>query len=141
MEVHDLFKQLGMGDPDMAKAREWVSYKKFQEAVPDILTLDEYISTVYKKAVTDNIKPHLWFSERYMVSKYFKSDTPATDEYVDNVVDRLELIKKRIPNDTSLQHIILFLNKVNEYVCTSRYILPKSVLVYLNEIYKTKGIN
>lgn len=140
MESSDLFKQLGLGDPDMEKAREWVSYKKFENSVPDILTLSEFIDTVFKKAYSDNVKPHLWFSERYMISHYIANSDSASDEYVDNMVSKLELIRQRIPSDNEFQHLHLFLNKLNEYICTTRTLIPKNVLTYLNTLYKTKGI-
>ena len=84
MNTSDFFNELGLGDPDMDKAREWVSYRKFANSVPDILTLDEYIDTIYKKVITDNAKPHMWFSQRYMVAKYLLesgSKNNATDDF------------------------------------------------------------
>ena len=66
MKASDLFKELGMGDEEMNEARNWVNYKHFSETVPDILSLNEYVDTVYKKAVEMDAKPHQWFSERYM---------------------------------------------------------------------------
>ena len=66
MKASDLFKELGMGDEEMNEARNWVNYKHFAETVPDILSLKEYVDTVYKKAVDMDAKPHQWFSERYM---------------------------------------------------------------------------
>ena len=74
MKASDLFKELGMGDEEMSSAREWVNYKHFSETVPDILSLSEYVDTVYKKAVTIDAKPHQWFSERYMTERYLLSD-------------------------------------------------------------------
>ena len=73
MKASDLFKELGMGDEDMSSAREWVNYKHFSETIPDILSLSEYINTVYKHAVTIDAKPHQWFSERYMIDRYLQS--------------------------------------------------------------------
>ena len=58
MNASDLFKELGLGDSDMESAREWVNYKHFSKTVPDVLTLSEYLDTVYKKAVTMDAKPH-----------------------------------------------------------------------------------
>lgn len=140
MESKDLFKQLGLGDPDLEEARKWVSYKKFEEAVPDILTLSEFVDTVLKKAVGDDAKPHLWFSQRYMISKYVSTDTPASDEYINEMLNRFNILTKRIPNETNLLHIHNFLNTLTEYLITNRRVLPKLVLEYLNELYKTKGL-
>ena len=141
MESNELFRELGLGDPEMEEARKWVSYKKFEEAVPDILTLSEFVNTVMKKAVNDNAKPHLWFSQRYMISKYMASGTPATDEYTSEMMKRINILVKHIPNETPYQHIHTFLNTLTEHLISTRHIMPKEVLEYLNELYKTKGSN
>jgi hypothetical protein len=60
METNEFFKQLGLGDPDMEKAREWVSYTKFEEAVPDILTLSEFVDTVLKKKQLQMMQNHIY---------------------------------------------------------------------------------
>lgn len=143
MNTSDFFNELGLGDPDMDKAREWVSYRKFANSVPDILTLDEYIDTIYKKVITDNAKPHMWFSQRYMVAKYLLqsgSKNNATDEYVTLVNERIKKLKDSIPNESQFTHIHSFLDVLTEQISINRNILPKEVLVYLNELYKTKGI-
>jgi hypothetical protein len=143
LNTSDFFNELGLGDPDMDKAREWVSYRKFANSVPDILTLDEYIDTIYKKVITDNAKPHMWFSQRYMVAKYLLqsgSKNNATDEYVTLVNERIKKLKDSIPAGSQFEHIHSFLDVLTEQISINRNILPKEVLVYLNELYKTKGI-
>jgi len=140
LDTSDLFKQLGLGDPDMAKAREWVSYNQFKNSVPDILSLEEYIDMIYKRVQNNNAKPHLWFSERYMISTYLVTDDIADDSYIDNVLHRIEKLNNRIPNESNFEHIHSFLNTLKEHISTKRTILPKQVLVYLNKLYKTKGL-
>lgn len=140
MNTSDLFKQLGLGDPDMEKAREWVSYNQFVNSVPDILTLEEYIDMIYKKIQNDNAKPHLWFSERYMISKYLSTNEQADDSYIDLVLERIDKLIIKIPKESNFQHIHLFLSKLKEHILTNRTILPKEVLLYLNKLYKTKGL-
>lgn len=139
METSEFFKQLGLGDPDMEKAREWVSYTKFEEAVPDILTLSEFVDTVLKKSVMDNAKPHQWFSERYMVGRYISSNQPATDEYIKKFDTKVSHLKESIPNEPNYEHIHRFIEVLSTEVHTKRNILPKEVLEYLNELYKGKG--
>lgn len=139
METSEFFKQLGLGDPDMEKAREWVSYSKFEEAVPDILTLSEFVDTVLKKSVMDNAKPHLWFSERYMVSKYISSNQPATDDYIEKFDTKILHLKESIADEPNYEHIHRFIEVLSNEVHTKRNILPKEVLEYLNELYKGKG--
>ena len=89
MNVSELFKELGLGDSDMESAREWVNYRHFSETVPDVLSLSEYVSTVYKKAVTIDAKPHQWFSERYMADKYLRSDVGIGSDYITNLENRI----------------------------------------------------
>ena len=140
MNSNDLFKQLGMGDPEMKKARDWVSYKKFEQSVPTILTLEEFVNTVLKKSIMMDAKPQLWFSERYMVSKYIDSDTTMNDDYVDKMLDRINILHKSIQSSDEFRHIHQFLNVLVEHISTNRTVVPKEVLEYLNKLYKTKGI-
>jgi hypothetical protein len=131
---------LGLGDPDMEKAREWVSYNQFKNSVPDILTLEEYIDMIYKKVQNNNAKPHIWFSERYMISKYLLTDIPADDYYINNVFERIQKLSNQIPKESKFAHIHTFLNTLTEHLTTKRTTLPKEVLAYLNNLYKTKGL-
>ena len=140
MDTSDFFKELGLGDPDMEKAREWVSYNQFKNSVPDILTLEEYIDMIYKKVQSADARPHLWFSERYMISKYLTTNESAEDSYVDNVLERIKKLISSIPKESNFSHIHSFLDTLTTHISTKRTILPKEVLVYLNKLYKTKGL-
>jgi len=140
LNTSDFFKELGLGDPDMEKAREWVSYNQFKNSVPDILTLEEYIDMIYKKVQNVDARPHLWFSERYMISKYLTTKEPAEDSYVDNVLERIKKLSSSIPKESNFNHIHSFLDTLADHISTKRTILPKEVLVYLNKLYKTKGL-
>jgi len=124
----------------MKNARDWVSYKKFEQSVPTILTLEEFVNTVLKKSIITDAKPQLWFSTRYMVSNYLESDTDMSDEYVDKMLDRINMLHKSIQSSDEFIHIHQFLNVLVEHVSTKRTIVPKEVLEYLNKLYKTKGI-
>jgi hypothetical protein len=140
LNTSDFFKELGLGDPEMEKAREWVSYNQFKNSVPDILSLEEYIDMIYKKVQNDNARPHLWFSERYMISKYLSTDILGDDSYVDNVLERIKKLSSSIPKESNFQHIHSFLDTLTNHISTKRTILPKEVLIYLNKLYKTKGL-
>jgi hypothetical protein len=140
LDTSDFFKELGLGDPDMEKAREWVSYNQFKNSVPDILTLEEYIDMIYKKVQSADARPHLWFSERYMISKYLTTNESAEDSYVDNVLERIKKLISSIPKESNFSHIHSFLDTLTTHISTKRTILPKEVLVYLNKLYKTKGL-
>jgi hypothetical protein len=140
LDTSDFFKELGLGDPDMEKAREWVSYNQFKNSVPDILTLEEYIDMIYKKVQSADARPHLWFSERYMISKYLTTKEPAEDSYVDNVLERIKKLSSSVPKESNFNHIHSFLDTLTTHISTKRTILPKEVLVYLNKLYKTKGL-
>lgn len=136
MKASDLFKELGLGDSDMESAREWVNYKHFSETVPDVLTLNEYVDTVYKQAVTMDAKPHTWFSERYMAERYLQSDVGIDSDYVTNLENR---IYKILQNGKTYElHIEKFLELCLGVVRKSLLALPKEALMYLNEIYKGK---
>ena len=124
----------------MEKAREWVSYNQFKNSVPDILTLEEYIDIIYKKVQSADARPHLWFSERYMISKYLTTKEPAEDSYVDNVLERIKKLSSSVPKESNFNHIHSFLDTLADHISTKRTILPKEVLVYLNKLYKTKGL-
>jgi hypothetical protein len=140
LNTSDFFKELGLGDPDMEKARQWVSYNQFKNSIPDILTLEEYIYMIYKKIQNSDTKPHLWFSERYMISKYLSTKESADDFYVDVMLERIKKLSSLIPKESNFNHIHSFLDTLTEHVSTKRNILPKEVLVYLNKLYKTKGL-
>jgi hypothetical protein len=137
METSEFFKQLGLGDPDMEEAREWVSYTKFENAVPDILTLSEFVDSVLKKTVTDDAKPHLWFSERYMISRYLNSTNPASDDYIEQFESRITVLKSKISSDDiTYKYIHKFLDILIQEIHTKRMVFSKEVLEYLNELYK-----
>ena len=138
MKASDLFKELGMGDEEMNEARNWVNYKHFSETIPDILSLTEYIDTVYKHAVTIDAKPHQWFSERYMTEKYLQSDVSIGSDYITNLEKRIDkIMDKRLGVNFDL-HIQKFLELILTVVRKSKLALPKETLVFLNQIYKGK---
>jgi hypothetical protein len=136
MNASDLFKELGMGDEEMNEARNWVNYKHFSETVPDVLTLSEYVNTVYKHAVTVDAKPHQWFSEKYMSERYLQSDVGIDSDYITNLENR---ICKILQNGKIYElHIEKFLELCLGVVRKSLLALPKEVLIFLNQIYKGK---
>ena len=133
MNPKDFFKELGLGDDDLQQAREWVSYKKFASSVPDVLKLDEYVSTVYKHAVEKDAKPHQWFSERYMKEKYLLENIYITDDYIHKIQDRIEQIcSKTNPSP----HIVKFLSLCIDTVQKENKALSKDCLIFMNKIYK-----
>ena len=136
MNASDLFKELGMGDEEMNEARNWVNYKHFSKTIPDILSLSEYVNTVYKHAVTVDAKPHQWFSERYMTERYLQSDVGIDSDYITNLEKR---IVKILQNGKIYElHIEKFLELCLGVVRKSLLALPKEVLMFLNQIYKGK---
>jgi len=136
MNAEELFKELGLGDKDMNSAREWVNYKHFSETVPDILSLKEYVDTVYKHAVTIDAKPHQWFSERYMTERYLESDVTIDLKYITNLVERVDTIFES--GRTLELHIQKFLTLILNTVQKSKLALTKETLLFLNQIYKGK---
>ena len=136
MKASDLFKELGMGDEEMNEARNWVNYKHFSETVPDVLTLSEYVDTIYKRAVTVDAKPHQWFSEKYMTERYLQSNIGIDSDYITNLEKR---ICKILQNGKIYElHIEKFLELCLGVVRDSLLALPKEVLMFLNQIYKGK---
>tara|TARA_B110000908_G_C10134773_1_gene393900 strand:+ start:279 stop:692 length:414 start_codon:yes stop_codon:yes gene_type:complete len=136
MKASDLFRELGMGDDEMSEARNWVNYKHFSETVPDILSLSEYVDTVYKHAVTVDAKPHQWFSERYMTEKFLCSDVGIDSDYITNLENR---ITKILDKHTIMElHIQKFLECTMVVVQKTKLALPKETLIFLNQIYKGK---
>ncbi len=136
MKASDLFRELGMGDDEMSEARNWVNYKHFSETVPDVLTLSEYVDTVYKHAVTVDAKPHQWFAEKYMTERYLQSDVGIDSDYITNLEKR---ICKILQNGKIYElHIEKFLELCLGVVRKSLLALPKEVLMFLNQIYKGK---
>tara|TARA_Y100000385_G_scaffold42608_1_gene39564 strand:- start:267 stop:680 length:414 start_codon:yes stop_codon:yes gene_type:complete len=136
MKASDLFRELGMGDDEMSEARNWVSYKHFSETVPDVLTLSEYVDTIYKRAVTVDAKPHQWFSEKYMTERYLQSNIGIDSDYITNLEKR---ICKILQNGKIYElHIEKFLELCLGVVRDSLLALPKEVLMFLNQIYKGK---
>tara|TARA_B100001093_G_C26239095_1_gene763567 strand:- start:121 stop:534 length:414 start_codon:yes stop_codon:yes gene_type:complete len=136
MNSNELFKQLGLGDEEMESAREWVNYKHFSETVPDVLTLSEYVNTVYKKAVTLDAKPHQWFSERYMTQRYLESDVVVDSKYIVNLEERIDTI---FESGKELElHIQKFLELILNTVSKNKWALTKETLLFLNQIYKGK---
>jgi len=136
MKADKLFKELGLGDDDMESAREWVNYKHFSKTVPDVLTLSEYLDTVYKKAVTMDAKPHQWFSERYMTERYLESDVQVKLEYVTKLEERIDTI---FESGKELElHIQKFLELILNTVAKNKWALTKETLIVLNQIYKGK---
>lgn len=134
MNAEELFKELGLGDKDMSSAREWVNYKHFSETIPDILTLKEYMDTVYKHAVAIDAKPHQWFSERYMTDRYLLSNVGIDDTYIIKLESKILSICEKY--DTLELHIEKFLSLIVSAARKSKLALTKETLLFLNEIYK-----
>ena len=68
------------------------------------------------------------------------TEEKASDEYVSNVVERIKKLVDRIPKESNFQHIHHFLSTLENHITTKRTPLPKEILIYLNKLYKTKGI-
>ena len=139
MNASDLFRELGWGDDELNEAREWVNYKHFAETVPDVLTLNEYISTIYKRTIDTDAKPHTWFSERYMQDKYLSSNVVVDEEYISKLKERVSKIKgstNHLP-----PHISAFLTLIVETVTVKKTALPKQCLIFLNDLYRGKQPN
>lgn len=135
MKASDLFKELGMGDEEMNEARNWVNYKHFSETVPEILSLSEYVDTVYKKAVDTDAKPHTWFSERYMTERYLVSNVTIEQDYIHKLQDRVLQIFETDPP----LHIQKFLKLCIDVVQKGNTALTKECLIFMNKIYKGKS--
>jgi len=134
MNASDLFRELGLGDDELNEAREWVNYKHFSDTVPDILTLTEYLETIYKHIVDKDAKPHKWFSERYMSERYLSSNVEVGDEYISKLNERVLKIVER--TNHLPPHIDEFLKFIINSVHTSKRALPKECLMFLNSLYK-----
>jgi hypothetical protein len=136
MNASDLFKELGLGDSDMESAREWVNYKHFSKTIPNVLTLSEYLDTVYRQAVTIDAKPHQWFSERYMTERYLESSVSIDSKYIVNLEERIDAI---FESGRELElHIQKFLELILNIVAKNKWALTKETLIVLNDIYKGK---
>ena len=134
MNPKDFFRELGLGDDELNEARKWVNYKHFENSVPDILSLSEYVDTIYKRAFDKDAKPHQWFSERYLVQRYLYTDIIVTDKYWKGLQERIDkILDKEIE-----EHHQQFLYFLLDYVELEKKCLSKECLVFLNEIYKGK---
>tara|TARA_R110000803_G_scaffold8577_14_gene27450 strand:+ start:1017 stop:1457 length:441 start_codon:yes stop_codon:yes gene_type:complete len=139
MNTSEFFKQLGLTDPELNDARELVSYKKFEEVIPDVLLLSEFVDTVFREAIAGDDKSHIWFSQKYMISKYFTTDIIADDAYVSLMLGKIKLAQTTIETSDEFSHIHRFFTVLIDYLITQQKVLSKGVLNYLNILYKTKG--
>ena len=138
MKPSELFNALGIDDPDMENAREIVTYKRFEEAVPDLLTLEEFVACIYKKVVSDDSKPHRYFSERYLTTEYFHTDIDASRKYISEFLNNMLVLQQCI-DEVKYKYIVEFIRLVVVHLGSEKKVLPKQVLEFLNKIHKTKG--
>ena len=138
LKPSELFNALGIGDPVMKTARETVTYKQFKDAVPDLLTLEEFVVCIYKKVVSNDSKPHRYFSERYLTTEYFHTDIDASRKYISEFLNNMLVLQQCI-DDVKYKHLAEFIRLVALHLKTKQKVLPKQVLEFLNKIHKTKG--
>ena len=138
LKPSELFNALGIGDPDMKTARETVTYKQFKDAVPDLLTLEEYVTCIYKNVTDDDSKPHRYFSERYLTTEYFHTDIDASHNYISEFLNNMLVLQQRI-DKVKHKHLVEFIRLLVVHLGSEKKVLPKQVLEFLNKIHKTKG--
>tara|TARA_Y100000817_G_C16665240_1_gene459001 strand:+ start:90 stop:533 length:444 start_codon:yes stop_codon:yes gene_type:complete len=137
LKPSELFKKLL--EASGSHKKEFVpDYNTFQDSVPDILTLDEFVNLIYKKVVEDNSKPHRYFSERYIRDEYLSTDICATNDYVLEFTNKMLLLQQRIDLKKH-KHLSEFIVLVVNHLNNKRVVLSKQCLEFLNKIYKTKG--
>ena len=140
MKPSEFFKKLGLDDVTGSynKNSSTCDYNTFQGAVPDTLTLEEFVNTIYKKVVRDNSIPHRYFSERYIRSEYLYTDIHASSVYVLEFTNKILLLQQRIDR-VKYKHLVEFIRLVVVHLASEKKVLPKQVLEFLNKIHKTKG--
>jgi len=140
LEKDELFDQLGWGDPDMEEARKVVEYRNFKSSVPNILLLEEFIDTVYRKAVARNDLQIIWFCERYVKDTYLYTNEKSSEEYRHKTQERLIELSNRVSNMSGgdYTHLMKFVDVIIGTLYESNKLLTKEVLEYLNKVYKGK---
>jgi len=138
MKPSELFKKLGVGVSSSNSENRMPDYSTFQDAVPDILTLEEFVNLIYKKVVKDNSNPHRYFSERYIRDEYLSTDICANNDYVLEFTNKMLLLQQRIDLKKH-KHLSEFIVLVVNHLANKRTVISKHCLEFLNKIYKTKG--
>jgi hypothetical protein len=139
-EKDELFDQLSRDDPDMKEAMEIVEYRSFKSSVPNILLLEEFVDTIYRKAVSKDDLQTIWFCERYIKDRYLYTNVESSEEYRHKTQERLIELSNRVSNVSGgkYTHLMKFIDVIIGTLYESNKLLTKETLEYLNKVYKGK---
>ena len=139
-EKDELFDQLSRDDPDMKEVMKVVEYRSFKSSVPNILLLEEFVDTIYRKAVSKDDLQTIWFCERYIKDRYLYANEESSEEYRHKTQERLIELSNRISNASGgkYTHLMKFIDVIIGTLYESNKLLTKETLEYLNKVYKGK---
>ena len=140
LEKDELFDQLSRNDPDMKEALKVVEYRSFKRSVPHILLLEEFVDTIYRKAVSKDDLQTIWFCERYIKDSYLYTNEESSEEYRHKTQERLIELSNRVSNVSGgkYTHLMKFIDVIIGTLYESNKLLTKETLEYLNKVYKGK---
>jgi hypothetical protein len=137
MKSSDLFSELFNDDTEMGNIRKAITFKNFKSTISENISLETFINTEYTKWINNDNPTYIYMCEKYISSVFFSTDIKVSDNYISNILERLDILHSLIKNkpNSNTNVLLKFIEFCKRYISNSKTVFSKVALDYFNDLY------